>query len=106
MTNYETATDELTEYGILTDYPDVTMIDYRDLHGEPRHETDEQVIFEDGHGYELNEWADVLEMDRSELAGRMHELAREHEPNDGLDHWAAADPVVFDARTFEEDEDQ
>jgi hypothetical protein len=100
MMTAQTYTDELTENGILTDHPDITRAEMEDIHGEPRHETDEQVVFADRHGHELNEWADALDMDRTDLSARMHELAREHGPNDGIDHWPADDPVVFDARTF------
>lgn len=103
----EEQTDELTENGILTGHPDVTMVDYEDLHGEPRYQDDDVVVFADQHGYELNEWADALDMDRSDLSARMHELAREHltygDAGSGAgDPWAVNDPVVFDARTFED----
>ena len=100
--------DELTENGILTDHPDITIADMTDLHGEPRYQDDDVVIFSDGHGHELNEWADVLDMDRSDLYERMHELAREYhtygDGRDGGDPWAIRDPVVFDARTFEDND--
>lgn len=106
----ETNTDDaLTENGILTDYPDVTMEDYRYLHGDPKVENDDVVIFGDSHGHELNEWADVLDMSRSDLSARMHEAAREYHSYGDVrggagDPWAVLDPVVFDARTFDERE--
>lgn len=100
-------TDELTADGIRTDHPDVTLLDYLDLHGEPVHVGPDRVVFRDGHGHELNEWADALEIDRGELSERMHELAREvygraEATGDG-DPWSVADPVVFDADTFRRD---
>lgn len=98
-------TDELTENGILTNHPDITIAEYRDLHGDPVVETDDVVIFGDSHGYELKEWANAIGMDRSEFSPRMHELAREYhtygDANYGGDPWAVNDPVVFDARTFD-----
>ena len=100
-------TDELTEDGILTDHADVTLLDYVDLHGEPVHVGPERVVFRDEHGHELNEWADVLDVDRAELSERMHELAREvygrDEATGSGDPWSASDPVVFDADTFRRD---
>lgn len=96
-------TDELTEAGILTDHTNVTLLDYVDLHGQPVHVDAECVVFRDEHGHELNEWSDALDISRTELSQRMHELARSvdagHAPHGG-DPWSAADPVVFDADTF------
>lgn len=97
-------TDELTEDGILTDYPDVSLLEYIDLHGEPVHVGPNRVIFHDSHGQELNEWSDALALERSELSERMHELAREaYHPDEPGDPWSVADPVVFDADTFRRD---
>lgn len=97
-------TDELTENGILTDHPDITLLDYADLHGEPVYVDADRVVFRDEHGHELNEWADALGMDRSEFSGKMHELAREVYHTGGAgDPWSTADPVVFDANTFRRD---
>lgn len=97
-------TDELTENGILTDHPDVTLLDYVDLHGEPVHVDAERVIFRDEHGHELDEWADALDVSRSDLSERMHELAREsYHSDEAGDPWSVADPVVFDAETFRRD---
>lgn len=100
-------TDTLTDDGIKSDHPMATMADYRDLHGEPVHEGDNRIVFADGHGYELDEWADALDMDLGELSERMHELAREvygRAESDGPgDPWSAVDPVVFDAATFDRD---
>jgi hypothetical protein len=89
-------TDELTDDGIRTDSPDVTLLDYLDAHGEPVHVGPECVVFADRNGYELGEWADALEMDRSEFSRQMRELARGATDWD----WSTSDPVVFDARTF------
>lgn len=101
-------TDELTEDGILTDHPDVTLLDYLDLHDEPVHVGPDRVVFRDKHGHEFNEWADVLGVNRSELAGRMHDLAREvygrDETSGPGDPWSGSDPVVFDADTFRQDD--
>ncbi|PSQ59075.1 hypothetical protein BRD18_04230 [Halobacteriales archaeon SW_7_71_33] len=102
-----TTTDALTENGIATDHPDVTMTEYRDLHGEPLVANEEVVVFSDEHGHELREWADALDMSRGALSERMHELAREHVGDhhgriDGGDPFATADPVVFDAAEFAE----
>jgi hypothetical protein len=101
-------TDQLTEDGILTDHADVTLLDYLDLHGEPVHVGPDRVVFRDGHGHELGEWADVLGVSRSELSERMHGLARDvygHDESDGVgDPWSASDPVVFDADTFRRDD--
>jgi DNA-binding CsgD family transcriptional regulator len=88
--------DELTENGILSDHPSVTLVDYRDLHGEPVAETDDRVLFADSEGYEYNEWADALEISRTELSERMHELAGEMSDR----RWGTDYPLVFDVRTF------
>lgn len=97
-------TDKLTEDGIRTDHANVTLLDYVDIHDEPVHVGEDRVIFRDEHGHELSEWADVLEMDRGDLSGTMHELAREvYQPDEPGDPWSVADPVVFDADTFRRD---
>lgn len=94
--------DKLTEDGILTDQSDVTLVEYVDLHGAPVHADADRVVFADRHGHELNEWVDVLGMERSDLSARMRELAREV-----CDwNWSTSDPVVFDARTFTDGFDQ
>lgn len=96
--------DELTDDGILTDHPDVTLPDYVDLYGEPVHAGRNRVVFRDEHGDELNEWSDALEVNRSELSGQMHELAREvYHPDEPGDPWSVADPIVFDVDTFRRD---
>jgi hypothetical protein len=101
-------TDELTADGIRTDHPDVTLLEYLDLHGEPLHVGPDRVVFRDAHGHELSEWADVLDVERSELAARMHDLAREvygrAEARGSGDPWNGSDPVVFDADTFRRDD--
>jgi hypothetical protein len=97
-------TDELTEDGILTDHPDITLLDCVDLHGGPIHVGEDRVIFRDEHGHELSEWADVLGVSWSELSSQMHELAREsYRPDGPGDPWSSTDPVVFDADTFRRD---
>lgn len=101
-------TDELTADGILTDHPDVALLDYLDLHGEPVHVGPHRVVFRDEHGHELGEWADVLGVSRSKLSERMHEMVREvygrDEGRGSGDPWSASDPVVFDADTFRRDD--
>lgn len=97
-------TDELTVDGILTDHPNVTLLDYVDLHGEPVHVGSDRVVFADDHGHELSEWADAIGLDRDQLSEKMHDLAREvygreQASGDG-DPWSASDPVVFDADSF------
>lgn len=67
----------------------------------------DRVVFADERNHELNEWADDwLDVTRSELSERMHELAREVYGRDEAqgtgDPWSVADPIVFDAETFEE----
>lgn len=96
--------EELLENGILSDHADVTLLDYVDIHGESVHVGPDCVVFRDDHGHELNEWADILDVDRGELAERMHELAREvYQPSEPGDPWSGANPVVFDADTFRRD---
>lgn len=97
----------LTENGILTDDPGVRREVYVGYYGEPVYEDEDRVVFADDELHELNEWADDwLDLDRSELSERMHELAREvygRDESDGTgDPWGAVDPIVFDAETFEE----
>ena len=99
------AADELTENGILTAHPDVTMVDYVDIHGEPWEENDDHVIFLDQSGHEWDEWAETFGqagIDRSEFSEKMHSLARKYTPDDGIDRLGSAYPIVFDAETFEE----
>lgn len=87
--------DEITENGIKSDHPDVSIERYQQIHGEPIVENDQVVIFADRYGYDTNEWAELLDIDRSDLADRMYELAREHSDESQL--WGAADPIVFDS---------
>lgn len=97
--------DVLTEDGILTTHADITREHMADVHGEPVAETSERVIYADTSGHSLNEWADALGVNRTELSEKMHELAREHHSRDdtahGGDPWSVADPIVFDAKTFQ-----
>jgi len=55
-------------------------------------EDSERVVLADHQGYEINELASELGMDRDELSSIMHELARGTTEYD----WSAADPLVFD----------
>ena len=99
--------DELTENGILTDYPDITRAEMVEYHGEPKHEDENSVVFVDSKGYEFDEFADAFAeqgISYREFSNAMHEIANRFEPNDGIDHWGAAHPVVFDARTFDGEE--
>lgn len=102
--------DELTDNGILSDHPMVTLLDYIDYHGQPVHVGPDRVVFADRHGQELNEWAgeEALNMDRDDLSQRMHELAREvygrREAGGQGDPWSVRDPVVFDADSFRDDD--
>lgn len=94
--------DKITDNGILTDSPAVTISDYREMHGPPVFESGDVVIFADSEGRELSEWANALNVDRDDLSERMHDLARRHYGGDGVgDPWGVDDPVVFDARTFD-----
>ncbi len=85
----DTATDaRIADYSRET-YADY-LAEYRDIHGEPVHEDDEKAIYADEKGYELNEWAADLDLDRGEVAEWMHDHA------DDADYsWAASDPVVL-----------
>lgn len=100
-------TDELTDHGIRTDHPMVTLLDYVGYHGPPIYVDSERVIFADDTGNEIADWADALDMDRSGFHQRMHELARERygrdEAEEPGDPWSTSDPVVFDAETFTDD---
>lgn len=101
-----TTSDELTEHGILTDHPDVTLLDYQDLHGEPWTVTDEHVIWLDETGTDFDEWAEAFEragVSREQFSERMHDLARSHTPDDGIDRLGSVQPIVFDADTFRAD---
>ena len=100
--NHNEFGEQLTDSGILTDHPDVTIVDYTDVYGEPWQETEESVIFLDQSGHEWEEWMCALsDVDRSEFSEKMNELAREHTDNDGIDRLGSAYPIVFDARTFD-----
>lgn len=90
--------DKLTDYGILTDHPDITRDEMVEYHGEPKHENENSVVFADSRGHEFDEWSSVFGNDFSET---MHQIAKSFEPNDGIDHWGSAWPVVYDKRTFD-----
>jgi hypothetical protein len=107
ITPDEGPNDELTENGILTDYPDITRAEMIEYHGEPKHEDENSVVFADSDGHEFDEFTEVFEeqgVTREEFSEVMHQLAKQFEPNDGIDHWGAAWPVVFDKRTFADGE--
>jgi hypothetical protein len=55
-------------------------------------ESDALVILRDTSGHELNELANLLGMDRSELSKRMHNIARSYGKNES---WGRGDPLVF-----------
>jgi len=56
------------------------------------HEDENCIVVADHSGHELNEWASVFDVSRSELSQIMHGLAR-----DVCDYnWSTSDPVVFD----------
>jgi len=61
-------------------------------HHEVVYEDEEVVVVADHTGHELNEWADDLDFDRTELSKTMHTLARQV-----CDYnWSTSDPIVFD----------
>ena len=101
MNDHDDTTDEfetnrgstLTDHGIkLGDDELVGLGDYRlGDHLEIVEETDDRVVFADTKGYELNEWANALGMDRSELSRAMREQAREVSDYS----WSTSDPVVL-----------
>ena len=94
--------DELTEHGLKSKHPMVTRADYDDAYGKPVAETEDSIVYMDTHGNELNEWLEALDIERDELSKEMHRLARETYEGSG-DPWSVADPIVFDASTFEEE---
>jgi hypothetical protein len=66
------------------------LAEYEDIHGAPVDEDDERAVFADEKGHELNEWANDLGLERSEVAEWMHDRA------DDVDYeWVASDPVVL-----------
>lgn len=95
-------TDTLTDDGIKSTDAMVTLSEYRNLHGEPVIHTDNRVVFRDETGNEISDWADALGVSYGTLHQRLHELAREvYDSDDPGDPWGVADPIVFDAETFE-----
>lgn len=93
--------DELTENGILSDRSNVSRANCEALFGEPLGEYDGRVIFATTDISVLTDFAEKLGVERHTLSARMRLLA--DVPSYG-DIWRAADPVVFDARTFDEEE--
>jgi len=82
---------ELTENGLdLTD----DLIDVNDMRSSDHlttvEETGTSVVFADTKGYELNEFAELLGIDRGALSERMHDLAGELADY----NWGLADPIV------------
>lgn len=101
------ATDELTDHGILTDHADITRAEMVEYHGEPKHEDENSVVFVDSKGHEFDVFADGFAeqgVDREEFSNCMHDIANRFEPNDGIGRWGSAWPVVFDARTFDDEQ--
>lgn len=84
-------TATLTEDGIGIEKLLVDVTDLREQHGDSVHEDDDCVIFADGHGHELNEFADDMDVSRDELVDAMHEQARGRCDYD----WSVSDPVVI-----------
>lgn len=87
---------ELTDNGIglSTD----TMIDTDDYRHEAEdghlvlvEERENNIVFSDTAGHELNEWAEHLDMERADLSSRMHDLARDLSDY----NWSTSDPVVI-----------
>jgi len=61
---------------------------------ELREETDEYWLFADGHCHELDEIAEINNVDRTALSRRMHTEARRVYDAKG-DPWSVADPVII-----------
>lgn len=98
------ATDELTDdewERVQADCRDALDI-FRATYGDPDSkqeivaETDEFLLLRDTTGHELNEIAEINDVDRSKLSRRMHEEARKryHSDQPG-DEWSVTDPVVI-----------
>lgn len=80
-----------------------TFAEYEsEYRGEPKHrevvfEDDDCVIIADHTGYEINEWADTFDVDRSELRSTFRALAdQKMDEQEAHDVFSHADPVVFD----------
>ena len=88
---------ELTENGIdVGDDFDMMNDLMREAHGAPLVETRSLILFRDGTGHELNEFAADMDVSRGELSEAMHELAREvYDDGNPGDEWSATDPVVL-----------
>ena len=89
-------TKELTDAEWLKVQSDLNnfLDELREAH-EIREENDEFVLFADGTGHELNEFAEANGVDRSALSARMHADARERYDGDGAgDPWSVVDPVI------------
>jgi len=81
----------------MTDHFEAYEYEYRkdaDTDAEVVYEDAEAIIVADHSGHELNEWADDLGVDRSELSESFHALARQKCDYD----WSVSDPIVFDKR--------
>jgi hypothetical protein len=91
----------LSAEGIIDGHPNITREEMQHIHGKPRFENDERVVFADTRGYEYDEYMTAFRdagYSTAKVSDKLHELAREHTPNDGIDHWPAAYPLVFDKR--------
>ncbi|WP_313691689.1 hypothetical protein [Halorarum halobium] len=83
-------TDTLTEFGVEVDDREELVTGLRDVHGEQVGESEKSLVFALEDSNVLGKWANELNMDREELADRMHELARE-----ATDYnWGTYEPFV------------
>ena len=96
--------DELTadEWNAVQDDLNDHLDEFRDAYGEDAHnqeirkEADEYIVLADGTGYELNEIAEAVGVDRSALSRRMHDEARQRYDGTGTgDPWSVVDPIVI-----------
>jgi len=75
--------------------------EYMERKLEVRFEDDEKVVFADTSGLQWDEYiARFLDTGQplSRFLATMNRLGREHTPNDGIDHWEKAYPLVFDKK--------
>jgi len=87
---------ELTDAEWLTVQDDLNnFIDELREEHEVRAENDEFVLFADGGGHELNEFAEANGVNRAALSERMHSDARERYDGDCAgDPWSVVDPII------------
>lgn len=111
--NETTTTDELTDdqWRRVQDDLLAHLDDFRSVYGDEDNnneivkETDDYVLFRDGSGHELNEIADINDVDSGNLSQRMHKEARRlyHSDEPG-DPWSYTDPIVVFKRPQSNDE--